>query len=54
MVAVQGRCLTLGIELCLAQDVCVAASDVRFAQIDLKRGIFPFGGATFRLVQRAG
>lgn len=54
VVAVQGRCLTLGIELCLAQDVCVAASDARFAQIEIKRGIFPFGGATFRLVQRAG
>jgi enoyl-CoA hydratase len=54
VVAVQGRCLTLGIELCLAQDVCVAASDARFAQIEIKRGIFPFGGATFRLVQTAG
>jgi enoyl-CoA hydratase/carnithine racemase len=54
VVAVQGRCLTLGIELCLAQDVCVAASNARFAQIEIKRGIFPFGGATFRLVQTAG
>lgn len=54
VVAVQGRCLTLGIELCLAQDVCIAASNARFAQIEIKRGIFPFGGATFRLVQTAG
>ena len=54
VIAVQGRCLTLGIELCLAQDVCVASSDTRFAQIEIKRGIFPFGGATFRLVQTAG
>jgi enoyl-CoA hydratase/carnithine racemase len=54
VVAVQGRCLTLGIELCLAQDVRVAASNTRFAQIEVKRGIFPFGGATFRLVQTAG
>jgi enoyl-CoA hydratase len=54
VVAVHGRCLTLGIELCLAQDVCVAASNARFAQIEIKRGIFPFGGATFRLVQSAG
>jgi enoyl-CoA hydratase len=52
--AVHGRCLTLGIELCLAQDVSVAASTARFAQIEVKRGIFPFGGATFRLVQTAG
>lgn len=54
VIAVHGRCLTLGIELCLAQDVCVAASNARFAQIEVKRGIFPFGGATFRLVQTAG
>jgi enoyl-CoA hydratase/carnithine racemase len=54
VVAVHGRCLTLGIELCLAQDVTVAASNTRFAQIEVKRGIFPFGGATLRLVQTAG
>ena len=54
VIAVHGRCLTLGIELCLAQDIVVAASDTRFAQIEIKRGIFPFGGATFRLVQTAG
>ena len=54
VIAVHGRCLTLGIELCLAQDVRVAASNTRFAQIEVKRGIFPFGGATFRLVQTAG
>jgi len=54
VIAVHGRCLTLGIELCLAQDIVVAAKDTRFAQIEIKRGIFPFGGATFRLVQTAG
>jgi enoyl-CoA hydratase len=54
VIAVHGRCLTLGIELCLAQDVVVAAEGTRFAQIEIKRGIFPFGGATFRLVQTAG
>jgi enoyl-CoA hydratase len=54
VIAVHGRCLTLGIELCLAQDITVAADDTRFAQIEIKRGIFPFGGATFRLVQTAG
>ena len=54
VVAVHGRCLTLGIELCLASDVIVAAKDARFAQIEIKRGIFPFGGATFRFVQVAG
>jgi enoyl-CoA hydratase len=54
VIAVHGRCLTLGIELCLALDVVVASKDTRFAQIEIKRGIFPFGGATFRLVQTAG
>ncbi|MBA3538831.1 MAG: crotonase/enoyl-CoA hydratase family protein [Deltaproteobacteria bacterium] len=54
VIAVHGRCLTLGIELVLAQDICVAAATTRFGQIEIKRGIFPFGGATFRLVQRAG
>jgi enoyl-CoA hydratase/carnithine racemase len=54
VIAVHGRCLTLGIELCLAQDVVVASRDTRFAQIEIKRGIFPFGGATFRLMQVAG
>jgi enoyl-CoA hydratase/carnithine racemase len=54
VLAVQGRCLTLGIELILAADVTIAAEDTRFAQIEIKRGIFPFGGATFRFVERCG
>jgi enoyl-CoA hydratase/carnithine racemase len=54
VVAVRGLCLTLGIELILAADVCVAARDARFAQIEIKRGIFPFGGATFRMPARLG
>ena len=52
--AVQGRCLTLGIELALASDIRVAASDARFAQIEIKRGIMPFGGATIRFVRDCG
>ncbi len=48
VIAVHGRCLTLGIELCLAQDVVVAATNTRCAQSEIKRGIFPFGGATYR------
>ena len=54
VVAVRGLCLTLGIELILSADICVAASDARFGQIEIKRGIFPFGGATIRLPQRLG
>jgi enoyl-CoA hydratase len=52
--AVQGWCLTLGIELMLSADIVVAASDARFAQIEVQRGIFPFGGATIRMVASAG
>ncbi|GGQ92276.1 hypothetical protein GCM10008957_00230 [Deinococcus ruber] len=52
--AVHGKCLTLGIELLLALDIRVAASDATFAQIEVQRGIFPFGGATLRFPQVAG
>ena len=52
--AVQGICFTLGIELMLAADIVVAADDCRFAQIEIKRGIMPAGGATVRMVERAG
>ena len=50
----QGICFTLGIELMLAADIVVAADDCRFAQIEVKRGIMPTGGATVRMVERAG
>lgn len=52
--AVQGICFTLGIELMLATDIVIAADDCRFAQIEVKRGIMPSGGATIRMVERAG
>lgn len=52
--AVQGICFTLGIELMLAADIVVAADNTRFAQIEVKRGIMPAGGATLRMVERAG
>jgi enoyl-CoA hydratase/carnithine racemase len=54
VIAVQGWCLTIGIELLLAADIRVAADNTRFAQIEIKRGIFPIGGATVRLVQEIG
>jgi enoyl-CoA hydratase/carnithine racemase len=52
--ALQGICFTVAIELALACDIVVAASDCRLSQLEAKRGIMPFGGATFRLVQRCG
>ncbi|MCI1736912.1 MAG: crotonase/enoyl-CoA hydratase family protein [Pseudomonas veronii] len=50
----QGYCLTLGIELMLAADINLCASNTRFAQMEVQRGIFPFGGATLRFHQIAG
>lgn len=50
----QGWCMTLGIELLLAADVRIAAAGTRFTQLEVQRGIFPFGGATIRLPREAG
>jgi enoyl-CoA hydratase len=52
--AVQGWVMTLAIELMLAADIRIAASDARFAQMEINRGIFAFGGATIRLPRDAG
>jgi len=54
VMAVQGWCLTIGIELLLAADIRLAAEGTRFGQIEVNRGIFPFGGATIRLPEVAG
>ena len=51
---VQGMCLTLGIELVLAADMIVASTDAKFAQIEIKRGIYAFAGASIRMVERVG
>jgi enoyl-CoA hydratase/carnithine racemase len=52
--AVHGKCLTVGIELLLAADIRIASENATFAQIEIKRGIFPFGGATLRFPEIAG
>jgi enoyl-CoA hydratase len=49
VVAVHGRCLTLGIELILNAQTCIAAENTVFGQLEVARGIVPLGGATFRL-----
>lgn len=54
VIAVQGMCLTLGIELVLASDIAVAADSAVFGQIEVSRGILPFGGATIRLPRAVG
>lgn len=52
--AAHGWCLTLGLELLLAADIRIASEDTRFAQLEVQRGIYPFGGATTRLPRDAG
>lgn len=51
---VQGWVMTLAIELLLAADIRIAAANSRFAQLEIRRGIYAFGGATVRLVREAG
>ena len=54
VLAVQGIAFTLSIELALASDIVVAADDVRFRQLEVGRGILPFGGATLRAPAQLG
>ncbi len=54
VLAVNGIAFTLSIELALAADIVIAADDVRFRQLEIARGILPFGGATFRASAQLG
>ena len=54
VLAVNGIAFTLSIELALACDIVVAADDVRFRQLEIARGILPFGGATIRAATDLG
>ena len=54
IVAVQGTCLTLGVELILASEMAIADETTVFGQLEVTRGIMPFGGATTRFAQRVG
>lgn len=54
VVAAHGLCITLGIELMLAADIRICAGRTNFGQIEVQRGIMPFGGATTRFPAVAG
>jgi enoyl-CoA hydratase len=54
VVAAQGGTQAAGHELFLAADIRIAASDAKFAQPEVTRGIFPGGGATIRMTREAG
>lgn len=52
--AVQGDCLTAGLEMVLACDMAWAADSAIFGQIEAVIGTTPMGGGTPRLTQRVG
>jgi len=54
VMAIRGTCFTLGVELALASDIVIATSDSKFGQLEVARGILPFGGGTIRLPKVAG
>jgi enoyl-CoA hydratase/carnithine racemase len=52
--AVNGDCVGGGLELLLSTDLRVAAPHARFGLPEVKWSIYPFGGATIKLVQQIG
>jgi enoyl-CoA hydratase/carnithine racemase len=54
VIAVQGYCFTWGVEMLLNAEIRVAARDTRFQMLEVRRGIYPCGGATIRLAREIG
>jgi enoyl-CoA hydratase/carnithine racemase len=52
--AVNGDCAGGGLELLLATDIRAAAPHARFGLPEVKWSVYPFGGATIKLVQQIG
>lgn len=52
--AVNGDCIGGGLELMLSTDIRAAAPTARFGLTEVKWSIYPFGGATIKLVQQIG
>jgi len=52
--AVNGVCAGGGVELLLSTDVRIAADHARFGLPEVKWSIYPFGGATVKLVRQIG
>ena len=52
--AVNGDCAGGGVELLLATDIRAAAPHARFGLPEVKWSVYPFGGATIKLVQQIG
>jgi enoyl-CoA hydratase/carnithine racemase len=52
--AVNGDCAGGGVELLLATDIRAAAPHARFGLPEVRWSVYPFGGATVKLVQQIG
>lgn len=52
--AVNGDCIGGGLELLLSTDIRAAAPQARFGLPEVRWSIYPFGGATIKLVQQIG
>lgn len=52
--AVNGVCAGGGLELLLASDIRIAADHARFGLPEVKWSIYPFGGATIKLIAQIG
>src|SRR5947208_11938841 len=52
--ALTGDCVAGGLELLLSTDVRAAAPNTRFGLPEVKWSVYPFGGATVKLVQQIG
>lgn len=54
LAAVNGDCVAGGVELMLASDIRFAAPHARFGLPEVRLSIYPFGGATVKLVHQIG
>jgi enoyl-CoA hydratase/carnithine racemase len=52
--AVNGDCVAGGVELLLSTDIRAAVPEARFGLPEVRWAIYPFGGATVKLVQQIG
>jgi enoyl-CoA hydratase/carnithine racemase len=52
--AVNGDCVGGGLELLLATDIRAAAPHARFGLPEVRWSVYPFGGATVKLIQQIG
>ena len=54
IIAVQGYCFTWGVEILLNSEIRIASRDTQFQMLEVQRGLYPCGGATFRLPREVG